>query len=347
MKKTIDSLGISAFCESMAMMLQAGIQTDEAIALLIEDQEANSAMQIALGRIQTGMNEGKAFSAAVQATGAFSNYAVQMIAAGEESGRLEPVLFQLAGYFEEQKSIRQRIHSAVVYPSVMMGLIIAVLVVMLAKVLPVFTGVYDSMTGSLLASAYRYIRWAYGFCWVALAVMLALATVLLIGLILWNSEGGRKKLQHLLEKLPVTAGLMVSMGLNRFTSAMTIFLSGGYMQDNAVEESLPMAECTVVETKIKSCMGRMEQGEGFAAAAYSEKLFEPVYGRMLLAGSRSGNLDEVLGKLSGLLHEDILNRVERIVGIVDPLLSGVMMVTVGFSLISVMLPLIGMMSAIG
>jgi type IV pilus assembly protein PilC len=68
---------------------------------------------------------------------------------------------------------------------------------------------------------------------------------------------------------------------------------------------------------------------------------------MLLAGERSGNLENVLDRLTGLLEENCSNLVERLIGTVDPLLSGVLMVTVGLSLLSVMLPLIGMMNSIG
>ena len=78
-----------------------------------------------------------------------------------------------------------------------------------------------------------------------------------------------------------------------------------------------------------------------------EALFEPVYGRMLLAGERSGSMESVLQRLAPLLEENCGHLVDRLVGIVDPLLSGVLMVTVGFSLISVMLPLIGMMNSVG
>ena len=90
----------------------------------------------------------------------------------------------------------------------------------------------------------------------------------------------------------------------------------------------------------------MEEGHSIAQAAYDEELFEPVYGRMLLAGERSGNLEHVLERLTGLLEENCGNLVERLVGIIDPLLSGVLMFTVGLSLLSVMLPLIGMMNSI-
>lgn len=108
-----------------------------------------------------------------------------------------------------------------------------------------------------------------------------------------------------------------------------------------------MASCRPVERKIQRCAKSMEEGHGIAQAAYNEGLFEPVYGRMLLAGDRSGSLETVLKKLTDLLAGHCSSLVDRLVGIVDPVLSGLLMVTVGLSLLSVMLPLIGMMNAVG
>ena len=119
------------------------------------------------------------------------------------------------------------------------------------------------------------------------------------------------------------------------------------MQDEAVLQSIPMTDCAPVEERLKRCALRMEEGHSISQAAYDENLFEPLYGRMLLAGERSGSLENVLRRLTGHLEERCGSLVDHLVGIVDPLLSGVLMVTVGLSLLSVMLPLIGMMNSVG
>ena len=76
----------------------------------------------------------------------------------------------------------------------------------------------------------------------------------------------------------------------RFTSALSTLIASGELQDKAVEESIPMTDCDAVEEKLHRVYGRMQEGHGIAQAAYDEELFEPVYGRMLLAGERSGNM---------------------------------------------------------
>ncbi len=346
-KKKLDYLGVSAFCESMAMMVKAGIQTDEAVGLLHDDsKKTGGVLAQALAVMKEQVDAGASLDAAMRASGVFPDYALQMVEAGASSGRMEDILFRLARYYADQKTISEKIRGAVTYPAAMLVLIIAVLTVMLTMVLPSFTGVYDSLTGSLAASSYSYIRWAYVFCWVALAVMVLLAVLLVTGLILWTS-GKKETVEKVLNRIPVCRSILEDMGTFRFTSALATFIASGELQDEAVKHSLPMTDCRAVEEKLHRCAARMEEGHSIAQAAYDEDLFEPVYGRMFLAGERSGNMEEILNRLTGLLEQDCTEKVDRLVGVADPLLSGVLMVTVGISLLSVMLPLIGMMNSVG
>lgn len=344
--KQLDDLAVSAFCESMGMMTQSGIQTDEAVALLQEDERGDGALEQALARMREKTESGDSLASAMRETGVFPDYAVRMLEAAEGAGRVEDVLFQLSAYYRQQKTIRDKLRGAVTYPAVMLGLIIAVLIAMLALVLPTFSDVYRRLTGSLTESSYGYVRWAYGFCWAALIVMALLAAVLVIGLLLWRN-GKRGLVEKALNKLPACRDILQTMGLFRFTSALKTFLASGEMQDEAVDKSVPMTDCEPVQAKLQACQKRMLEGHSIAQAAYDEKLFEPVYGRMLLAGERSGSLEDVLGRLTELLRENCGALTDRLVGVVDPLLSGVLMVTIGLSLLSVMLPLIGMMNAVG
>ncbi|MBR1455741.1 MAG: type II secretion system F family protein [Oscillospiraceae bacterium] len=344
-RRKLDYLGVSAFCESMAMMVQAGIQTDEAVSLLQSSGQTGGVLEEGLTVMKEQLDQGSGLAEAMRRSGIFPDYALQMIEAGEASGRLEDVLFRLSRYYADQKTISEKLRNAVTYPAAMLVLIIAVLAVMLVMVLPSFTEVYDKLTGSLSASVYSYVRWAYAFCWIALIVMVLLAAGLLIGLLLWT-HGRRGQVESLLRRSKLCASILESMGMFRFTSALATFLASGEMQDEAVLKSIPMTACAPVEEKLRKCLARMEEGHSIAQAAYDEQLFEPVYGRMLLAGERSGNMERVLQRLTRLLEENCSNLVDRLVGVVDPLLSGVLMVTVGLSLLSVMLPLIGMINAV-
>lgn len=345
-RKQLDYLGVSAFCESMGMMARSGIQTDEAITLLQSGSGSDTGvLSSALSAMKELVENGSGLAEAMAQSGIFPDYAVRMVEAGESSGRLEDTLFRLSRYYSDQKTISEKLRNAVTYPAAMLVLIIAVLAVMLAKVLPVFADVYDNLTGGLANSSYRYVEWAYALCRIALILMIVIALLLVVGYILWRT-GKRAAVEKLLRHIPLCSEILDSMGMFRFTAALGTFLASGELQDEAMSKSIPMTECPPVEEKLKRCMARMEEGHSIAQAAYDEELFEPVYGRMLLAGERSGSMEDVLERLTGLLEENCITKVDRLVGIVDPLLSGVLMVTVGLTLLSVMLPLIGIMNSV-
>ena len=347
MSKQLDHMGVSAFCESMGMMIRSGIQVDEAVDLLQHGRtKTGGILESGLAVIKEHVDNGEGLAAAMKANGIFPDYALQMVEAGETSGKLEGILFRLARYYADQKTVSEKLKNAVTYPAVMILLIIVLLAVMIRMVLPSFSAVYERLTGSLAASSYGYVRWAYVFCWIALIALIIIAAALLIGYRMWKG-GKRESVEALLRKSPVCASILENMAMFRFTSALATFIASGDMQDEAVEKSIPMADYGPVEEKLKRVASGMLEGHSIAQAAYDEELFEPTYGRMLLAGERSGNLETVLERLTDLLEENCSNEVDRLVDFVDPLLSGILMVTVGLSLLSVMLPLIGMMNSVG
>ncbi len=91
----------------------------------------------------------------------------------------------------------------------------------------------------------------------------------------------------------------------------------------------------------------MENGKGLSTAIYEHRVFEPLYGRMLVSGARSGSLDQVLARLSTLFSEDAGHTIDRLINGIEPVLTGFLTVAVGITLISIMLPLIGILGAIG
>ncbi len=120
-------------------MLRSGIQTDEAISLLQHGGEpTGGVLEHGLAVMKEQVDQGSGLASAMESSGIFPRYALQMIAAGERFGRLEDILFRLSDYYAQQKTISEKLRGAVTYP-LLSVLIIAVLAVMLSMVLPAFT----------------------------------------------------------------------------------------------------------------------------------------------------------------------------------------------------------------
>ena len=119
------------------------------------------------------------------------------------------------------------------------------------------------------------------------------------------------------------------------------------MQDDALEEAKQMADYEPVEKKLDEVAEKMREGNGFANAANEVELYEPIYGRMLIPGERSGNTDRILSRLISLLANSASSQLDDFINTIEPLLSGLLMLAIGIALLSLMLPLIGIMNSIG
>ena len=106
-------------------------------------------------------------------------------------------------------------------------------------------------------------------------------------------------------------------------------------------------EEALIRSKLAQCRAEMEKGNSFAQAAYETKLLKPQYSRILLSGARSGRTDQALEQIRGLLEQSCSQTLSGVLSGAEPLLSGVMLLVAALSLVSVMLPLIGMMGTIG
>ena len=199
---------ISVFCSSLGMMLHAGVPLQEAVGLfaqqnaasfLEEDASVSPALRAAAAGMAEALARGDSFADAAAATGAFPAYALGVFRAAEFSGRLEEAMPRLADYYERQSRLYDRLRGAVLYPVALLLMMCVVLAVLVFGVLPLFVRVYDSLTGSVTASAYAYVPAAVVIGWVSLGVCAAVSAVLLAMALQLRTPTGRERLRRPLE----------------------------------------------------------------------------------------------------------------------------------------------------
>ena len=131
---------MGSYFENMAMMIKAGITSGEAVSLLKEEAgEESGVLSEALASMSEKMTTGYPLGDAMKESGAFPDYAIDMVGSAEYTGRLENTLFHLSDYYRAEESMRKTFISAVRYPIILLCMVIAVLIVMLKLVFPAFT----------------------------------------------------------------------------------------------------------------------------------------------------------------------------------------------------------------
>ena len=346
MAEQMESLGISVFCEDMAMMLEAGIMPEEAVGLLAEDTKENTTQE-ALKAMEKEMILGSSFAGAVKNSGAFPDYATDMINTGERAGRLDQVLRSLSGYYERQDNLNRQLRNAVIYPVVLLLMMCAVLVLMVTLVLPVFVKVYENMTGALAQSSYHYITIASVVSWVSLIVIGLLSLGVLFCFILYRTEKGSKLLVRFLQVFPLTKKAARQLEVSRFIDVLATFLSSGMDVDTAFEDASSLVTHPELKATVEKMNAEMIEGKSLAQAFYDHNVVPPLYGRMLLSAARSGQIEPQLAKLAAVTGIDAEEQIQGLISALEPVLTGCLTLSVGVTLLSIMLPLAGMLSAIG
>lgn len=348
-RKLVDSSALSFFCDSLSVMLSAGIQTDEAVHMLAEDMD-NTPFKATCQDIYKGLIRGDSLAASMDAVGAFPKYTVEMIAVGERSGKLENVLHNLGSYYNEESRMFSKIKSSIGYPAALFCIMSIILAFTIGLILPVFVNVYESLVGSLSSSSFGFVSFAIGIGWFALVVTLVATVFALIGVAMTRSANGRQNIMRFCEKLPLTKDAMYELALSRLISALAAYTASGMNSDDAMRESLQTIESEKLRAKAERAyelMIDLNDPRSLAQALAETGLIEPIYIRMLTIGSRTGSLESVLGRLSDMFFSDALSNIDRSVDTIEPVLAGFLTVAVGATLIAVMLPLIGIMGSIG
>ena len=342
MKRTLSYGEIAEVSLELSLLLHAGVGTGDALYLLGED----SPHKKLLSAMADEVDGGAALASAMRSSAAFPTYACGLVEVGERTGRTEEALAALSRYYEDRVRMDRRVRSALLYPAVMMALMLVVIGVLLVKVLPIFDEVYASLGGRLtgvaggLLTLSRWLEGAMPVLWALLAALAVLAALTA----LW--EPFRSGLVSLWRRRWGDRGVARKMNDAHIAQAMAMELAGGLPLEEAVSVAAGLVEEGARE-RCLACRESLEQGESLGAALKASGLLPAGSCRLLELGQRGGSGDTVMEKIARDMAEESDAALDDLVGRVEPALVLVCSLLVGLILLSVMLPLMNIMSAIG
>ncbi|MBC5732809.1 type II secretion system F family protein [Lawsonibacter hominis] len=341
-RETLDDDTLSLFCSQLSLMLQAGIGVEEGAALLAGDADEPGQRTLLAG-LRAGLDRGEPLSQALEATGGFPDYLLRMVEIGQASGRLDQVLAALGRYYARQADTRRALRRAVAYPAVMAVLIAVIFLVLVARVLPVFQQVFVQLGVELSPVAAALLRFgsAGQAVTAAAAVVLALCALLLVWLL--RAQTGAAALSGLFARTRAARAL----GRSWFASAMAMMLSSGVPLDEAMERTAGLLAGSPLAAPLADCRARMEQGEPFRKAVEQAGVLSGLSAGLLSAGERAGRTDQAMEELSQRCRQEADQALEQLLGRFEYALVAALCAAVALVLLSVMLPLLGVLSAVG
>ena len=311
-----------------------------------EDSPKGEGQELLSGMIRT-MEETGSLYEALTASEVFPPYLCSMVEIGEQSGRLDDVMASLSEHYRREDEMAKNIKSAVSYPLVMLGMMIVVIFVLIVKVLPVFNEVFQQLgtglggiSGTILSLGNTVSRYALVFVLVAAVIA---------GLFLYFAftTKGRRQIRVFARSFLPTRKLMEKIACSRFASGMYLSLSSGLDTDQSLEMVSRLVDHPVIQEKIRNIQALILEGTSFADAVSQTNMFSGIYARMVSIGYKTGAMDDVMKQISVQYDEEIDSRMSDLVAKLEPTLVAILSIIVGLILLSVMLPLMGIMSNIG
>lgn len=346
MKQTLTDSELSFFSGQLAMILHSGISTLEGISILKEDTQPEEGQQI-LSSIYEALEMTGDFAHSLRESGAFPEYFLKMTEIGEKSGTLEEVMESLSEYYHRQHTLFRSIRDALTYPLILLGMLLAVLIVLMTQVMPVFEEVFEQLGIEVVGITGTVFRIGAIMQKSAVSVLVLVVVIVLACILALKTEKGKASLLAFLQRIPFAANIFRLLACARFSNALSLALHSGL----DMWESFTLASELTEQKQFKANLDRagrlIEEGGDFGESLRESRVFTGLDARMVSIGFRTGASEAALQKISVNCQTEADNKIQSAINMLEPVLTVILAVLTGVILVSVMLPLLGVMANIG
>ncbi len=333
---------VSNLTRQVATLLTAGIPLVEALGVLI-DQSETKALRPLLTEIREHIREGTSLSTALENhPRIFSPVYVHMVRAGEASGSLDHILARLADFLEAQVTLKHKVTNAALYPALMLVVSVGVLFFLMTFVIPKITAVFTDVRQALPWPTLFLMHLSHFFAayWWLLACGLAL---LVVGAHrIRRTPAGRVLIDRLALKAPILGVLIRKVALARLTGTLATMLASGVHLLDALDVSKRVMNNAVLEEAVESARRNIREGESIAEPLKRSGEVPSLVTHMISVGEKSGELEELLLRVSHIYTRDVDRLTTRLVSLLEPIMIMVMGGIVFFIVLAILFPIFQM-----
>lgn len=332
----------SLVTRQLATLLVAGSPLEQALSA-VSRQAERAAIRQTLERVREGVVAGQSLAQAMSAEPrTFSPLYRGLVAVGGETGRLAGVLARLADYLEARQALRQKIGLALIYPTLVAIIAIAVIAALMFYVVPQVVAVFQQSRQTLpwltraLIGFSAFVRatwwmWAGG----ALAALVALTLA-------WRRESVRARIQRSLLGVPVVGKLLTGLDAARFANTLAILVASGAPLLRALDAASGVVWLVPMREAARAVAERVQQGVALSRAMDEAGVFPPLLVHLVASGEASGRLPEMLERASAQQEREVERRLAWLTGLIEPLLIVLLGGIVLILVLAVMLPIVSM-----
>ena len=338
--KSVKAADLAVFSRQLATMISSGMSILRALYVL-EEQTESKFLKETIVAVRKDVEAGLSLSDAMSRhPKVFNPLFVAMTQAGETGGVLEGSLRRVADQLEKDASLRRQIRSAMVYPILVITFAVAVMLALVAFLVPVFEGVFKQFGGELPAITKVSVAMSHavvGYWWLLFAVTGAIVFAFLK----WKtSSWGRPQWDRFRLRLPMKIGTIVQqVAVARWSRTLASLTSAGVPLLQALEITGRTGGNVAVEEAMDGVIASVKRGGTIAAPLAQAPVFPRMVTHMVGVGEETGALDSMLDKIAEFYEDQVEASVKALTSIMEPVMIIVIGGIVGFIVISMYMPL--------
>ena len=348
-KKKVKVEDILIFSKQFATMVKAGLPILQVLAMLrdqLENQGIKDIVEDIRKSLEGGLNLSRCFEKYPQH---FDNVYVNLIKAGEASGKLDVFLLKIVDSLEKKEKIKKKIKSALMYPSIMFTVAIIVSAFMLIKVVPVFAKMYDGMGIELPAATSTIMAMSDFLRGTGGKVIFFGGIIIFFGFrfITKRSAAIRYRWHKQVLKLPVFGDMILKSLLARISLILGNLSAAGVNLLESLEIAKSVSNNDVVTEAIENVKKGVFSGDTLTKLFLKEPLFPPTFSQLISVGEQTGQLDEMFNSVSAYYEEEFDTTVDNMSSLIEPIMIVFMGVMIGGLMIAMYSPIFNVGALIG
>ncbi len=337
---------IILFCRQLFSLTKAGVPLLRSMRGLLQNCE-NQQLKDALEDVVSELSNGRGLSAAMQPhSKVFSPLFVSMINVGENTGRLDQALLQLANYYEQELETRKRIKAAMRYPTFVIVFITIAMFILNIFVIPEFAGMFTRFgvelplpTRVLIATSNFFVHY-----WGLLLVLMIGAFLLFRAWV--ATADGREKFDKFRLRVPIVGDIVNRAQLSRFSRTFSLMLKSGVPLNQSLALAGEALGNKFLENRIIEMKSSIEAGSTISVTAVNSKIFTPLVIQMIAVGEETGRIDELLLEVADFYDREVDYDLKTLTARIEPLLLVIVAGMVMVLALGIFLPMWGMLDII-
>ncbi|HPQ46549.1 MAG TPA: type II secretion system F family protein [Clostridia bacterium] len=346
-KRTLPKEELALFARQLALVADSDVPMQQGMAIIIE-RSSNHRINAICNDVTEALNKGVSFHEAIKLHEAvLGKLFVEMVKAGEQSGNLPIMLERTAVSLEKQIETGRKIRSAVSYPLILGTLMLAVIVLMLVYVLPMFNDILTSLGGEMNPMTRGLMEFGLfvsgNFIWIIAAIVAVAAIIFLLR----YTDRGRKYIDYLKLNFPWFRKINRADMAAVFARNLAMLIKSGINVTIAIGMLRGIISNSIISEKLKEAEESLDRGERIEKALGRLNLFPDLLIRLFSVAMETGGLDRTLEKAAEIMEKETEDKLERMTSVLEPIMIIILSLLVGFILISVILPVTGILNSIG